>query len=88
MTAMNNPEELLREGWEQQGVYDEPRLSELIETYEEIGFEVLLQPFQPLDPFDGPGCTACMEASPERYKTVYTRRISDNRGSKRGKHHA
>jgi hypothetical protein len=58
-------------GWERQNTYDEPRLSEVVEMYEEIGMEVLLVPF---DPDQEPGCAECMKADPDRYKTVYTRK--------------
>lgn len=62
---------MARNEWEKQGVYDEPRLSDIVEAYEEMGFEVRLQPF---DPLAETGCTECMKASPERYKTLYTRK--------------
>ena len=38
--------------------------------YEEIGLEVLLEPFTA---DEEPGCTACMRGSAEKYKTIYTR---------------
>lgn len=63
--------ELTREGWKKQSTYDEPRLSEMVAMYEEIGFEVHLEPFDPL--FE-PGCTECMKISPEKYKIIYTRK--------------
>jgi hypothetical protein len=40
------------------------------EMYEEIGFEVHMEPF---NPDNEPGCSACMEPDPDRYKTIYTR---------------
>lgn len=64
-------EELRRQGWEKQATYDEPRLSEMVELYSEIGLEVHLEPFQP---DQAPGCTDCMASMPERYKTIYTRK--------------
>ena len=66
---MKRTEQLTLEGWKKQSTYDEPRLSELIEIYKEIGFEVHLEPF---DPEEEPGCAECMKISPERYKTIYT----------------
>ncbi len=68
---MTPDNELIREGWERQSTYDEPRLSEMVATYEEIGFEVHLEPF---DPLSEPGCTECMKISPEKHKTIYTRK--------------
>ncbi|MFH0998994.1 MAG: hypothetical protein V1844_26410 [Pseudomonadota bacterium] len=63
---------LVLEGWERQNTLDEPRLSEVAEMYREIGFEVRIEPF---DPDRESGCTECMKASTEKYKTIYTRRL-------------
>jgi hypothetical protein len=63
---------LVLEGWERQITLDEPRLSEVAEMYRETGFEVRIAPF---DPDREAGCTRCMQASAERYKTIYTRRL-------------
>jgi hypothetical protein len=71
---MTREEELAREGWKKQTTYDDSRLSEMIEMYEEIGFEVHLEPF---NPDEEPGCTECMKASPDRYKTIYTRKLRE-----------
>lgn len=68
---MTRREELEKQGWERRTTYDEPRLSEIVEMYEETGFEVRLEPF---DPDDEDGCTACMKADPDRYKVIYTRK--------------
>ncbi|MGV8075582.1 MAG: hypothetical protein AB2L11_13630 [Syntrophobacteraceae bacterium] len=58
--------------WKKQGTYDDPRLSEIVRMYEEIGFEVRLEPF---DPSDGDKtCSECMKTDPGRYKTIYTRK--------------
>ena len=68
---MTRQEELARQGWQRQATYDEPRLSELANMYEDIGLEVHLEPFH-VD--EEPGCTGCMAATPELYKTLYTRK--------------
>lgn len=68
---MTHQESLVSEGWKRQSTHDEPRLSELADMYEELGFEVHLEPFHPEDE---PGCTDCMKISPEKYKTIYTRK--------------
>lgn len=60
------------DGWERQTTTDEPRLSELVEFYEELGFEVLLRPAA-LEEL-GQDCTDCMRAAPDRFRTIYTRR--------------
>ena len=67
-----NPEEdLVQTGWEKQATYDDPRLSEMVEMYKEIGLEVHLEPF---DPDNEEGCTGCMQLTPEKFKTIYTRK--------------
>lgn len=68
---MARKDELAREGWERQSTYDEPRLSELVEMYEELGFEVHLETFHPEEES---GCAECMKVSPEKYKTIYTKK--------------
>ena len=58
-------------GWERRTTIDEPRLSELVELYEEIGFEVMLRPVSKEEL--GKECAECLMAEPERYRTIYTR---------------
>ena len=65
-------DELETSGWTRQATYDEPRLSEMAETYRELGFEVRVEPFQVDDCAE---CSECMKLDPERYKTIYTRKI-------------
>ncbi|MGD0230778.1 MAG: hypothetical protein ABSC19_10525 [Syntrophorhabdales bacterium] len=73
-------EELAALGWEKRFLADEPRLSEMKELYESIGFEVLLEPLPPKDELaacaEG-GCTVCLDIDPERYLTIYTRAKDD-----------
>ncbi len=69
-------EELLAQGWEKRFFADEPRLSEMKELYESIGFEVLLEPLPSKDELAAcseEGCTACIDLDPDRYRTIYTR---------------
>ena len=68
---MKRQEELRLQGWKRQSTYDEPRLSEMVDTYREIGLEVHLESF---DPIQKPGCASCMAEMPEKYKTIYTRK--------------
>ena len=62
---------LIQAGWKKQATYDEPRLSEMVEAYKEIGLEVHLEPF---NPDNAEGCTDCMQETPEKFKTIYTRK--------------
>ncbi|MCP4674485.1 MAG: hypothetical protein GY854_03000 [Deltaproteobacteria bacterium] len=71
---MTRHEQLAQQGFEKRTTYDEPRLSEIVEMYEEMDFEVHLEPFHPEDT---PDCTECMLADPNRYKTVYTRKTKE-----------
>ncbi|TET33548.1 MAG: hypothetical protein E3J72_16435 [Planctomycetota bacterium] len=64
-------QQLETEGWERMTTMDEPRLSELVEEYKELGFEVHLEPLHPDEETD---CTTCMEEEPEKYKTIYVRK--------------
>jgi hypothetical protein len=67
---MTREEELQKQGWEKRFSMDEPRLSEMAEQYQELGFEVLLEPVDT----SSEECTACITAAPDRYRTIYTRR--------------
>lgn len=68
-------EELISRGWSRQFSASEPRLSEAIENYREIGFEVLIEPVDTC-PQDG-SCTACFAENPESLKVIYTRPVND-----------
>jgi hypothetical protein len=69
---MARQEELENEGWTKQFTTDEPRLSEAVDQYQEMGFEVLLEPQDPREMTGG--CSSCIMASCGRVKTIYTRR--------------
>ena len=69
---MSREEQLKKEGWEKRFTIDEPRLSEMVEQYKELGFEVLLEPVD----LSSEECTSCIAADPQRYKTIYTRKNS------------
>lgn len=66
---MSREEELKKEGWEKRFTMDEPRLSEMAAQYEELGFEVLLEPVD----LSSEECTSCFTGDLNRYKTLYTR---------------
>jgi len=63
--------ELEKEGWIRQFMVDEPRLSEAVEMYKSLGFQVHLEPVVPDE--DSEECAACLEVMCDRYKTIYTR---------------
>jgi len=67
---MTRKEELEKEGWEKRFTIDEPRLSEAVDQYKELGFEVLLESVDP----STEECTSCIAVDPKRYKTIYTRK--------------
>jgi hypothetical protein len=71
---MNREEELKKQGWEKRFTIDEPRLSEMVDQYKELEFEVLLEPVD----ISSEECTICITASADRYKTIYTRRKSNH----------
>jgi hypothetical protein len=67
-------------GWEKRFLADEPRLTEMKELYESIGFEVLLEPLpnkEELAHCSEVGCTACLDLDPRKYRTIYTRAKGD-----------
>ena len=68
---MTHEEKLIRSGWQKQGIYDEPRLSEVVQIFDEIGFDVKLEPTR-LDEMSG--CTDCLKSNILQYKTVYTKK--------------
>ena len=68
---MTPEEKLIREGWKKQATYDDPRLTEMVEMYKEIGLEVHLEPF---DAEKAEGCTDCLQLLPDMFKTIYTRK--------------
>jgi len=70
---MTPAQKLIRQGWGKKATYDDPRLTEMVEMYEELGFEVHLEPFN-AEYEDG--CTGCMQQFPDRFKTIYARKKS------------
>ncbi len=71
---MTPEEELISEGWKKQATYDDPRLSEMVEMYKEIGLAVHLEPFNAANE---KGCTGCMALFADQLKTIYTRKKID-----------
>jgi signal recognition particle subunit SEC65 len=70
-------------GWVRRMVVSEPRLSEVVELYESLGFEVRLEPVDTSDPgWSEEECTLCLDDPDlaERTRVVYTRRRSTEDG--------
>jgi hypothetical protein len=63
---------LEKEGWIKQTNIVEPRLSEIVELYESLGYEVRLEPVK-LDELDEE-CRKCYEVEGDKVKTVYVRK--------------
>jgi len=58
--------------WTFRGNYDEPRLSEIKSLYEELGFSVMLTPF---NAECGKGCQLCFKKNSERFTALYTQKM-------------
>ena len=65
-------EELKREGWMRQFTTDEPRLSEAVELYRSLGYEVHLEPAAFNE--ENETCKMCVQADCQKHKTIYIRR--------------
>jgi len=61
-----------KEGWIKQTTIGEPRLSEIVELYESLGYEVRVEP-PTLDELDKE-CRRCYGNEVDELKTVYTRK--------------
>lgn len=73
---MTREEKLSAEGWTKTSTLDEPRLSEAVEMYKQLGMEVLVEPVV-IDP-DSEKCQMCFEQFCDRYKTIWTRREGES----------
>ena len=63
-----------KKGWTKRGIYDDPRLTEVLNMYEQIGFIVKIEPFRPEIEVGCNGCNECMKQDPEKYKVLYTKK--------------
>ena len=72
--SLTPEEKRIKEGWQKQATYDDPRLSEMVAAYAAIGLEVHLEPFQAENET---GCTGCLQSRPDLFKTIYTRRKAE-----------
>jgi len=71
MSRASREKELEAQGWAKQFTTAEPRLSEVVELYKSLGFEVHLEPITPGE-VDG-ACQQCILAECA-YQTIYTRK--------------
>ena len=72
-------------GWRKRFVAAEPRLSEAVEMYRELGFQVRLEPVPaPEKISNGPPksierkCHACFEGSEDQYRIIFTKPAGSN----------
>ena len=65
-------EDVEKEGWIKQTTIGEPRLSEIVELYNSLGYEVRVEPAT-LDELDEE-CRRCYGNEIDKLKTVYTRK--------------
>jgi hypothetical protein len=75
--SSKSEDELIREGWTRRFLANEPRLSEAVELYRSMGYEVHLEPLPVVDCRSADGesreCRACFKGFEDHYKTIYTR---------------
>jgi hypothetical protein len=64
-------EEMREKGWIKQNTIGEPRLSECVDLYKSIGYEVHLEPVNPNEMSED--CRRCYEED-ETVKTIYIRK--------------
>ena len=65
-------EELTKNGWMKQNTIGEPRLSECVELYESLDYEVHLEPVHPNEMTEE--CRKCYEKELGTVRTIYTRK--------------
>jgi len=65
-------EELKKQGWVKRTTIGEPRLSEIVDEYKSLGFEVHLEHVN-LDDLDEE-CRRCYGNDVDKFKTVYVKK--------------
>jgi len=65
-------EELTKNGWTKQNTIGEPRLSECVQLYKSLGYEVHLEPVHPNEMTEE--CRRCYEKELGTVRTIYTRK--------------
>jgi len=70
---------LLVAGWERKSIANEPRLSELIELYQSLNFDVHIESLTPeLLEVIGEECKSCYLDHWDDYKVIFTRKLNLN----------
>jgi len=72
---MAKSEELKKQGWIKRTTIGEPRLTEIVDEYRALGFEVHLEPVN-LDEVDEE-CRRCYGNEGDKIQTVYIRKRRD-----------
>jgi len=75
---MKREEELITAGWERRFIACEPRLSEMVEMYKEIGLKVHLEPLPTKEEMETEACTdsdctVCFDVDREHYRIIFTK---------------
>jgi hypothetical protein len=70
---MDNSKNKNMADWERRSIIDNDRVSEQVEMYESIGFEVMVEDVDP-EQLSEEYCKECFIANPEKYKILYTRK--------------
>lgn len=77
------------QGWKRQFIANEPRLTEAVEMYRELGFEVLLEPLprepectacEGVEEGEKRECRVCFQGVEDQYRIIYTRPIREWQG--------
>jgi hypothetical protein len=70
-------DELIKAGWMKRFVANEPRLSEAVELYRSMGYEVHLEQLPRVEPVsadeDSRECRECFKGFEDQYKIIFTR---------------
>jgi len=82
---MKRENELVQAGWERRFIACEPRLSEMVEMYKEIGLKVHLEPLPTTEEMEAEstktcadsGCTVCFDVDRERYRIIFTKQAGN-----------
>jgi signal recognition particle subunit SEC65 len=61
---------LEKKGWRRRSILEEPRLSEVMQMYKDLGLEVLVKDVKPEDLKLPESCTECIDG---KFKVIYTR---------------
>ena len=64
--------ELENQGWQRQFTTDQTRLEEMVDFYQSLGYEVLVE--SACDELPLPECATCYERFCDNYKTIFIRR--------------